>query len=275
MNSTMNSHPDDLRFSFGKNWKNFSAHLSEERISEAEKSLKKMLRVDDLTGKNFLDIGCGSGLFSLAAANLGASVFSFDYDQDSVDCAMELKKKFANVAERWTITQGSVLDQPFLDSLGVFDIVYSWGVLHHTGAMYEALERVVPLVKSGGMLFISIYNDQGSASKRWLWIKKTYNRSGPVVKHLLTAYTAVRTWMPSLLKSLLRGKSPLKLASDYKNTRGMSAYYDLIDWVGGYPFEVAKPEEIVDFFHSRQFQLVRLKTCGGGLGCNEFLFQAL
>jgi hypothetical protein len=52
----------------------------------------------------------------------------------------------------------------------------------------------------------------------------------------------------------------------------MSPWRDLIDWVGGYPFEVAKPEAILDFYLRRGFTLKRLVTCGGSLGCNEYVF---
>ena len=82
------------RFEFGKNWGRFLAVLNDERISEAEASLKSMLKVEGLTGKSFLDIGSGSGLFSLAARRLGARVHSFDYDPQSVACTAELKRRY-------------------------------------------------------------------------------------------------------------------------------------------------------------------------------------
>ncbi len=78
------------RFEFGANWNRFLAVLNDERIAQAEESLKRMLEVDNLQGKSFLDIGSGSGLFSLAARRLGARVYSFDYDPKSVACTREL-----------------------------------------------------------------------------------------------------------------------------------------------------------------------------------------
>lgn len=128
------------RFEFGKNWKRFLKLLNTERIAEAEKSLKSMLCVDTLQGRRFLDIGSGSGLFSLAARRLGATVYSFDYDPQAVACTDELRKRYFPQDSLWTVDQGSVLDQAYLQSLGQYDIVYSWGVLHHTGAMWTALE---------------------------------------------------------------------------------------------------------------------------------------
>ena len=154
------------RFEFGKNWSQFLTVLDDKRIARAEQSLQEMLEVDDLFGKRFLDIGSGSGLFSLAARRLGASVHSFDYDPQAVACTTELKRRYFPGDGMWTIEEASVLDREYLASLGKFDIVYSWGVLHHTGAMWDALENVCLNVAPGGRLFISIYNDQGRTSKR-------------------------------------------------------------------------------------------------------------
>ena len=145
------------RFKFGENWRNYIKNINDDRIKKAENSLKNMLHQENLIGKNFLDIGSGSGLFSLAARNLGASVLSFDFDETSVCCTKELKKKFYPGDNDWKITQGSILDKEFLATLNKYDYVYSWGVLHHTGNMWEALNNVIKLVKFNGTLFISIY----------------------------------------------------------------------------------------------------------------------
>jgi len=248
------------RFSFGKNWQSFvDKALTPQRISEAVASLRRLFEVKDFDGQTFLDIGCGSGLFSLAARQLGASVHSFDLDSLSVACTIELKRRYFPDDEKWTIDQGNVLDVDYLNSLGQFDIVYSWGVLHHTGAMRQALENVVPLVAEGGKLFISIYNDQGRASRRWAAIKKLYNQSSKFTKLIITLIFLGYFGIPKVLMGL-------------KKERGMSFWHDLIDWIGGYPFEVAKPEKIFYFYKERGFLLIKLKTCGGGLGCNEFLF---
>src|SRR5438128_7073825 len=118
------------RFEFGRNWSRFLATLADTRIADAEDSLRKMLETEDLRGKRFLDIGSGSGLFSLAARRLGARVHSFDYDPRSVACTSELKRRYFNGDDRWKVEEGSALDAVYVKSLGTFDVVYSWGVLH-------------------------------------------------------------------------------------------------------------------------------------------------
>ncbi|OGO65806.1 MAG: methyltransferase type 12 [Chloroflexi bacterium RBG_19FT_COMBO_47_9] len=264
------------RFAFGENWSKFLNVLDDKRIRMAELSLREMLEVECLEGKTFLDIGSGSGLFSLAARRLGAIVHSFDYDPQSVECTSELKQRYFPDDQQWKVEQGSVLDTTYLKSLGQWDVVYSWGVLHHTGAMQKAMDNVAYLVRGGGKLFIAIYNNQGRASKMWLRIKHAYNRLPSSLRWLVLWPAFLRLWGPTTARDLLRGR-PFETWRHYsiKNSmRGMSPWCNVVDWVGGLPFEVAKPEEIFNFYRDRGFVLRQLKTCAGGQGCNEFVFQA-
>ena len=258
------------RFAFGENWRRFLFILDDSRVARAEDSLRRMLEVPELRGKTFLDIGCGSGLFSLAARRLGAEVHSFDFDPQSVECARELRRRYFPEDPDWRIEEGSVLDRDYLAALGTFDVVYSWGVLHHTGAMWQALENAAQLVAPSGKLFIAIYNDQGNISNRWRTIKRTYNRLPGGLRPLVSVPVLVHLWWRRTLKDFLRGR-PFESWRNEGEERGMSAWRDVIDWVGGLPFEVAKPEAILDFYLHRGFTLTRLTTCGGSLGCNEYV----
>jgi 2-polyprenyl-6-hydroxyphenyl methylase/3-demethylubiquinone-9 3-methyltransferase len=262
------------RFEFGRNWASFLSVLDERRIEQATRSLATMLGVEDLRGKSFLDVGSGSGLSSLAASRLGASrIHSLDYDPHSVACTHEVKRRHGREAGDWTIDRGSALDRDYLGSLGAFDVVYSWGVLHHTGAMWEALGNMVPLVAPGSLLHVAIYNDQGGLSQAWRAVKRGYNAlPGPLKLPYAVAVTLPRGIIRATLHTAtLR---PHRYITQWfrGGDRGMSGWYDLIDWVGGYPFEVAKPEEIFKFYQSKNFTLKNLRTVGGKSGCNHFVF---
>ncbi len=273
----MTTHASEIatgaRFEFGANWAQFLKLLNNERIALAEQSLRNKLHMEDLQGKRFLDIGSGSGIFSLAARRMGANVHSFDFDPQSVACTAELKRRYFGDDPGWIVEQASVLDKDYLKSLGQWDVVYSWGVLHHTGEMWQALGNVVPLVRQGGAIYLAIYNHQQVMTPIWTWVKRSYNRLPGRLRWLILGPALIRLWGPRTIFDLLRGQ-PFYTWRNYAKhgVRGMSAWHDVIDWVGGYPFEVAKPEEIFRFYSRQGFLLKELVTCGGGLGCNEFVF---
>ena len=279
MQEIAQQHADEIekgeRFEFGKNWSAFLSVLDEERILKAEESLKEMLEVSTLEGKTFLDIGSGSGLFSLAARRLGAKVFSFDFDSNSFNCTKELKRRFYETDANWTIEQGSALDKNYIESLGKFDIVYSWGVLHHTGEMWQALDNAAIPVADNGKLFIAIYNDTGSQAARWHWIKKTYCK---LPKFLKTPF-AIAAIAPDEGKKIIHSLVTLKPQNyinswtKYKNDRGMNRWHDIIDWVGGFPYEVAAPDELFEFYKAKGFSLAKMKCKAAGLGCHEMVLK--
>lgn len=263
---------DRISFSFGKNWRNFiHYYLNEHRIKEATHSLSGFLKLQKLDGLSFLDIGCGSGLFSLAAYRLGAlKIVSFDIDPFSVECCEYLRGKVGN-PDNWAVTTGSILDESFLKGIEKADIVYSWGVLHHTGYMWQAIRNAGCVVTPGGLFFIAIYNKVEGlfGSNTWLKLKRTYNRSSRIVKKLLEFSLIILI----ISKMLLTLKNPIYEIKNYKRFRGMSFRTDIRDSLGGYPYEFAVPEEVFRFCRQELgFILENMKTVNN-LGLNEFLFR--
>lgn len=273
MTNTFQTDPKE-RFAFGKNWRSFLSVLNDSRIEQAQASLLNMLEFSDFKGMSFLDLGCGSGLFSLAARNLGADVTSFDYDSDAVSCARHLRQRFYPEGIGWHISQGSVLDRHFMNELPLFDVVYSWGVLHHTGDMWRAIESACSKVKPHGKLFLSIYNRlPDRAHKRICKMKRSYVNAWPIQKRIILACHGSRLLAAEMGSSVLQGKHPFATINAYNgDSRGMSFWHDIVDWIGGYPYEAARPEEIFDYCLKQGFQLMRLTT-NPGHGCNQFIFQ--
>lgn len=256
------------RFEFGKNWSHFLSSLNDSRINIATDSLYAYL--GDIRNKTFVDVGSGSGLFSLAARKLGATVFSFDYDPTSLACTRELKNRYFPNDNQWKIEEGSVLDLAYLKKLGQYAIVYSWGVLHHTGKMWEALENIDMLVSKGGCMFIALYNDQQKKSRYWWRIKKLYNSSNIGRFIVLSMYIPI--WgVRAVFAGIIKYGNPFGQFTHYRKRRGMSLFHDWIDWLGGFPFEVASPEAVVDFYLAKGYTLRKIKTTNSS-GCNQFVF---
>lgn len=265
-------HDVATHFAFGKNWARYGETITPDDIAISEANLKHLLGLEDLSGKTFLDIGCGSGIHALAALRMGArAVHGIDIDEDSVATAR------AVVAAHWNRPnygfERANIFEVTPEQLGRFDVVYSWGVLHHTGDMWSAIDNASKLVADGGLFAIAIYRKTRFCGF-WRWEKRLYTRSGRVVRGLIVGlYTALR-----VLRDLFRLRNPLRKIASHNRKRGMKWYTDVIDWVGGYPYESATPEEIGTFLQARGFRLERsakTKSKSGFLGSGnaEYLFR--
>jgi glycosyltransferase involved in cell wall biosynthesis/SAM-dependent methyltransferase len=265
--------PDDA-FGFGRNWQTYVAeHLTPERERIARDSFAD-LTGGDLDGRYVLDIGSGSGLFSLAAHKLGAGrIVSIDVDENSAASTRHLRSMVSD-PETWQVMAGSILDDQLVAELEPADIVYSWGVLHHTGRMWKAIENAARLVKPGGRFVIAIYNRADAArffnSERWQAIKRFYNHSPrPVQVAMELGY---RGYFAA--NKLRQGQNPRKVAEEYRHSRGMALKTDLIDWLGGYPYEYASVDEIVSFCERLGLRSVRVDPVPAkSTANNEFVFE--
>ncbi|MEQ1849557.1 MAG: class I SAM-dependent methyltransferase [Candidatus Peribacteraceae bacterium] len=270
-------------FKFGENWQAFNRnYLNQERVDLTKKSLTSFLGVSDFAGKSFIDVGAGSGIVSLASLQLGANeVVSFDVDPDCISCCEALKKESGD-PPHWKVMKGSILDDAFARSMGQFDIVYSWGVLHHTGKMWQAIANAATLVKSGGAFFFAIYNKADGfciypdgrfgPSSFWLLEKKIYV-SLPFILQRLVDYFVMGTLIVLYTLTL---RNPMSVIRSHKNyfNKGMSWSINIRDWLGGYPYECATVAEIFAFMKERGFVLENM-TCNNGLLNNEFLFRKI
>jgi 2-polyprenyl-3-methyl-5-hydroxy-6-metoxy-1,4-benzoquinol methylase len=257
-------------FSFGENWSQYAEKIDEARIEEAEKSLLRLVGREAIEGKTFLDIGCGSGLFSLAATRLGCSkLMAVDLDPKSVETTRKTLTLHA-ARGNWECRNISVFD---LDPavLGAFDVVYSWGVLHHTGSMYKAITHASEMVAPQGMLTLALYGKTPFCGM-WRVEKRIYSRSPKWLQKIIeTVYVEMVR-----LRLALKGESLRKRRETYFQQRGMDMYYDTRDWLGGYPYESISPDEAMSLMQKMGFEPVRsfVTPCIGllGAGCDEYSF---
>jgi len=256
-----------ITFSFGKNWKGYLHTVDQTDIDKARQDIAHWLGEDHISGKTVVDIGSGSGIHSLAFYSLGASsIRSFDYDQHSVEATQTLWDKEGQ-PQNWTVTQGSILDREFVDSLGEgFDIVYSWGVLHHTGDMWPAIDNAISLVKPGGRLWIALYS-KGPLYPQHLALKEKYNAASSFGQKWMVGRAVGRV----MLGRIKRFQNPF--AWNEKRGRGMNVYHDIVDWLGGLPYEVASEDEVVTLGRRNGLVLERIWAMPEG-GCSTYVFSS-
>lgn len=259
-----------MQFDFGKNWINFSKKaLTVDKLNSARQDFNRLFNLIDLKNKSFLDIGFGQGISILLAKESGAKVFGNDINP-KCNVAIEHTANLMHTTMDFPIIIGSILDNTTLQKIsevnfpdGKFDIVHSWGVLHHTGDMDQAIRNATSLVAEDGYFVTAIYNKHWS-SKIWRIIKKTYCRSPLVLKAFMiyTMYPVI--WFA---KFIATGKNP------FKQERGMDFFYNVVDWVGGYPYEYASIDELVSTLKASGFVCIYKKGAIVPTGCNEFIFK--
>lgn len=267
-----------IHFRFGENWSQFANSITDGAITRARADLTRLLGTSDLRGKHFIDIGSGSGIHSLAALQLGADhVTAIDIDQDSVATTRSVLTRFSHTDD-WTATAMSVFEAT-PERLGRFDIVYSWGVLHHTGAMYDAIRAAASLVAPEGDLCVALYA-KTPLCRFWRAEKWLYSRSPRVVQRMFDRAFIGWTWLLATLAALRHGRR-FSMAAHVKNysARGMEFHTDVRDWLGGYPYESISPEELRRFLGTlglREIRsFIRPHSRFGllGSGCDEYVFR--
>ncbi len=260
---------DSVSFDFGENWREFSSSkLDAARLQQAVLSLQTSAGTGTLQGHSFLDVGCGSGLFSIAAAICGASrVVGFDVNSTSIEVSQANVTRFApELATTACLPRfcvGDILDDRFVERLGRFDFVYAWGSLHHTGSMWQAIHNAASCVQpDGGTFVVAIYNRHWT-SPLWKQLKHAYNLSPEFLRRMLNykfgALIYLGVWVTTR-------QNPLQ------KERGMDFWYDVVDWLGGYPYEYARPDEVVGFLVPMGFTLTQVLKPRGNTGCNQFVF---
>jgi len=260
----------DERFEFGKNWLSFiEKNFSQENVEVSKKHMLEVLGREHLNGLSFLDIGCGSGLHSYAAWQSGArTVCSFDYDAKSVEATRYVRDKAGN-PHNWTVNQGSVLDDAYMAQLPQSDLVYSWGVLHHTGNVWYAIRNAAGRVKPGGLFYIALYSadvQKDPTPEFWLQVKRKYVSSGWLTRRRMDAWYV---WRFMLYRRFLNLPSFFKRMREYKKSRGMSLFTDIRDWLGGWPMEFVYDAEAVRFCEQLGFRKLKMLT---GEANTEFVF---
>ena len=263
----------DTRFKFGENWSQFEQHINCKAIENARKGLEKLISPQEIKDKKILDIGSGSGLHSLVALIQGAKeVYAIDIDPISVRTTRKVLSKYYE-GNNWKCEEMSVFDlSPGIH--GNYDIVYAWGVLHHTGDMYRALLKAMAMVAPERLFLVALYR-KTKMCNFWKIEKKFYSKSSSQVQRLIRKIYMALFFLDYRLRT---GKKSAEYIRDYSESRGMNYYNDVHDWLGGYPYESVNPNKLKLFMKNNGFDCRReflMPSSLGffGSGNDEFAFQ--
>jgi SAM-dependent methyltransferase len=263
------------QFDFGSNWKAFSeSALTAAGVEQARKDFIELLAGIDVAGQSFLDIGFGQGLTLLIATAMGANPVGCDINRT---CAEVLERNrqcyFPELSNRpIPIVIGSILNPGVVGELRTkspdpttraYKIVHSWGVLHHTGDMERVIRSVASLVAPNGYFIIAIYTRHWS-SRVWKEVKRIHSLSPRAIQKFLVAVFYPLIFLAKLLATR---KNPLR------KSRGMDFYYDVVDWVAGYPYEYASAVEVEQIVRGIGFETIRVIPAEVPIGCNQLVFR--
>jgi len=263
--------PVRTRFEFGKNWHDYvKRNFSQSKVEISKRHMLEFMCRETLRGLTFLDIGCGSGLHSLAALQAGvSSVYSFDFDMESIAAARFVKEQ-AGSLDNWSVEQGSILDDDFVSRMPQFDLVYAWGVLHHTGDVWHAIRNAAGRVKPGGFFYLALYSADVQVDpppQFWLDVKQKYVSSGKLYRRFMEMWYI---WRFQMNRNIFLLPQVLKIMISYRKNRGMNMFTDIRDWLGGWPMEFVRDADAILFCKDLGLQLENIAT---GQANTEFLFK--
>ena len=188
---------------------------------------------EGVKGKKVLDAGSGSGMVSIAFAVMGASVTGVDITSKCIENGRKRAKAFG-VECRFVQS-----DLTMLDLHEDFDIIYSWGVLHHTADAKASFFRLVEHLRPGGEIIIAVYL-RTAFSSFWNFSRVFYQSSPGFAKTafrrsasvLLNGYDAVRKALMKKERYMLRGTSNEELVNDWFGVphRTFHTYTEVYEW---------------------------------------------
>ncbi len=260
------------QFDFGENWQEFSRNaLTAGRVAQARSEFMELMAPLDLNGLSFVDIGFGQGLSLMTAAALGARSVGCDINPKCQAALAQNLRFFPELSQAPPVVVGSILDPAVVEALrkaipsASYDVVHSWGVLHHTGDLHRAIGNAACLVSPHGHLVVAIYNRHWT-SKLWLAVKRTYVSCPRWIQRALVAV---------LYPVIYGAKWAVTSGDPARQQRGMDFYYNVVDWVGGYPYEYASIQETRKAVEALGFTMEKAIPAEVPTGCNQFVFKRI